>query len=180
MEGNKDSSYLFPQVEKHLVHARIQNGGFDATTGKRTSTAYEQKFTVAEFNQAEKSRSFSGRDVIILHDPEYVGESDKDSDESIIEATLSGKNEDKVKASNPLEAARTMYATLAGKEAPKSWNSVKLSNEIKNAQQALIDAGNPDPLSSKSTKTVAEHEEDEDGAGEEETDETDESTSTGE
>lgn len=148
MKGNKNSKYEFPENEAHLLHVAIQPGGFDQTTGQRVANAFVQKFTPAEYKQAEANRVFASKELEIYHDPGAVtlsvdGKLSKEAAKPSNDNS-SVSNATKIKASdNPLDAARQEYKALSGKDAPKSWNQVKLSDEIENVKAERLDAGLP-------------------------------------
>jgi hypothetical protein len=69
VKGSKDKKHFFPAAEKHLVHVRLQTGGFNAETGQPNSTPRVQTFDAKEFVRMEKENAFAGMKVEILHDP---------------------------------------------------------------------------------------------------------------
>ncbi len=67
--GSGDKQYKFPPHEKHLIHAQIQSGGFNPSTGEPTGSKYVQKFDPKEFERMQREQAFAGLNVTVLHDP---------------------------------------------------------------------------------------------------------------
>ena len=71
--GNRDSSYVLPKHEQHLVHAVVAIPQFNRETGKDEGTKATQTFYPEEFARIEKEKGFAGMKVTILHVPEQAG-----------------------------------------------------------------------------------------------------------
>jgi hypothetical protein len=67
MKKNKKSGHVINAHEKHLVHAKIQSGGFDPNTGEPSSKPFVQKFDPKEFVNMTKTQAFAGMKVEVLH-----------------------------------------------------------------------------------------------------------------
>lgn len=62
-------AYVFPAIEKHLVHVELELEEYDRQTGKKTSTPRVQKFYPDEFVRLEQEGQFAFHRVEILHEP---------------------------------------------------------------------------------------------------------------
>lgn len=56
--------------EKHLYHVRLDKPGFDPTTGKKLTPAFDQTFTVPEFKQFKAHSESLGYLIEVIWNPE--------------------------------------------------------------------------------------------------------------
>lgn len=145
IKANKDSSVEIPEVETHLVHARIESPQFDSKTGKKQSVPKIQVFYPEEFEAAIKSGAFVDMTVDIVHLPTKTADGGKinvDLDKAQEqlkpankEATPDAEEEHDEISKMTVKELQDHYFEITGEEAPANLKKAELAAKVREALQ---------------------------------------------